>query len=474
MNTAPRDSDDKDEIRYYPEGFVYKPAIDRPIGRKERTIVQIVSWTLAVIIHIGAFIAAGYYIDYSKADFQIEMAWSNAPLTGFGMMDEVEDWQAAEDTPEPAPQVEPDEDPFESPEEEDTSAEPSLDPDSIVIPEPEPESDEALPDDNAPEYDLTKDKKRLQAVRNDVSTIPNLHVLAPGNARLIVLIRNDRVIGSRFENSIRRLFKAFPDYRFTLGSSEIDPVRDIQAMLIATANPQLYAETFLVVAHNIPQDNLKKYITDSFPTRLNWQEHNARPLAVPDTTDGKFNPRSGIYKRSVYLPDDHTVLFLRPEVLPTLDTAHVDAIVQARDDDLDTPEQAQTFLQSLGAISNSDSASMPTLFLMVQGIQDVSFGSSFPKFEPPQAIVASMSTSDRPHINLEATFESPKAAKDFVKVWPDILSAAGSLGIPGLAGLLGGLALAPEKSTVLVTGDLNGTMISLILMFAAQHLEKNA
>ncbi|MBR4984967.1 MAG: hypothetical protein IKY83_04430 [Proteobacteria bacterium] len=452
----------------FPPGFVYKPVIEPPETPKQRWRIRIISWTLAIACHACFFYIAGFLVDSYQAEFGIDMAWSNEPLSGFGMMD-VEDWSDEGNDYEPPPKVESEDDPFE--ESFDDNAAPALDPDSIVIPEPEPEPE---PEKDLPAYDLANDKQKLAAVKKDVATMPNLHVLAPGNAKLIVLIRNDRVAGSKFENSIRRLFRAFPDYRFALGASDIDPVNDIQAMLIATANPALYAETFLAVSHQIPEDKLKKYITESFPTKLDWKDHNARPLAVPDSNDGRYNPRSGIYKRALYLAAPNTVLFLRPEVLPTLDVAHVDSIVTARDKELADAGKAQTFLQSLGNISASDSDSMPTLFLMVQGIRDVRLGSSFPKFEPPVAMTGSMSTADRPHLNLDAVFATPDDAKSFTTLWPDILQAASKLGIPGLGALLNALSLTAEKEHVFITGDLNGTMIGLILMFAANHLESNS
>ena len=437
--------------------------------RRERIILRLVSWGFAFLMHAGLFWVAGLIVEYASEEFEITMNWSNEPLTGFGMMDVYEPSESEGEPYEPPPKAEVTDDPFES-EPEQADAAPSLDPDSIVIPEPDPEPEQA----DAPAYDLSHDKVRMAAVRDDVRSMPNLHVLAPGNAKLIVLVRNDRVIGSRFENSVRRLFRAFPDYRVALGASEIDPVRDIQAMLIATANPQLYAETFLVVSHRIPAQNLQKYITASFPTRLNWQMHHQRPLAVPDKTDGKFNPRSGIYQRALYLPDEHTVLFLKPEVLPTLDVAHVDAAVHVRDADLkENPEQAQTFLQSLGGIGLSDSVSMPTIFLMVQGIEGIKLGRSMPDFEAPSAIVGSMSTADNPILNLEATFKTPESAQAFVDVWPEILSASGRMGVPGLGGLLGAMSLAAEQERVLMTGELNGAMIGLVLMFASSYLERS-
>ena len=68
-------------------------------------------------------------------------------------------------------------------------------------------------------------------------------------------------------------------------------------------------------------------------------------------------------------------------------------------------------------------------------------------------------------------FKDKNDAHKFVEIWPDIVKAAGNQGIPGVAGLLGALSLTDEDENVLMTGDLNGAMISLVLMFAASYLE---
>ncbi|MBQ1265516.1 MAG: hypothetical protein IIY06_01940 [Proteobacteria bacterium] len=446
----------------------------------ERWRVRIVAWTVSILFHVALFTAVSWFIDWRVASYEIKIAWSDAPLTGFGMMDVYEDG----DMPEPEDVLEElealaeDENPFE----DDTDVlppEPDLQADNIAAP-PEPQEElpaepgnvaEQEPKKERPSHDLARDEAKLAAVRKDMAGMPNLHVMAPGNAKLIVLIRNDRVQGSRFEPAVRRLFKSFPDYRFTLGTSDIDPITDIDAMLIATANPALYAETFLVVSHKIAPKVLKKAIDDSFPTDIKWEEYDSHPLATPDVNDGRFNPRSGIYKRSVFIPNDHTVLFLKPEVLPTLNVPHLDAIVAKRDDDADSPEEAKTFLDSLGIITTSDSPSMPTLFFALQGIEGIALGPSFPKFTPPVFIQASLSTAANPHLNLSATFKTPEEASEFNALWPDIIKAAASLGIPGLGGLLGALALTADGQQVLISGDLNGNMISLILMFASSHLQ---
>ena len=452
--------------------------------KRERRRVWIAVWTISIIFHIILFTAVSLYIDWRLASFELKVAWSDAPLTGFGMMDIYEDVDGAlpEDALDDLDDLAPDENPYEDPQDVD-SPQPDLQADMIAPPpepDPEPEQDvvtepenpsPAEPPKERPSHDLARNPAKLAAVRRDMAGMPNLHVLAPGNAKLIVLIRNDRVQGSSFEPAVRRLFKSFPDYRFTLGTSDIDPITDINAMLIATANPELYAETFLVVSHKIAPQVLKKAIDDSFPTDIKWEDYDNHPIANPDVNDGRFHPRSGIYKRSVYLPDEHTVLFLKPEVLSTLNVPHIDAIVSKRDADTANPEEAQTFLQSLGMITTSDSPSMPTLFFALQGIERLAFGPGFPNFPPPVFIQGSLSTDANPHVNISATFLSAEDAEQFYTLWPDITKAAGGLGIPGLAKILGGLALTAEDKQVLISGDLNGNMISLILMFASTHLQ---
>lgn len=447
--------------------------------KRERLRVWIIVWMISILFHVALFTTVSMIIDWRLASYELKIAWSDEPLTGFGMMALYEDGDAAlpEDALDALEDLSEDENPFEEPEA--ATPQPDLQADMIAPPpEPEPEEPQSPedtpssePKKERPSHDLSRDQAKLAAVRKDMAGMPDLHVLAPGNAKLIVLIRNDRVQGSRFEPAIRRLFKSFPDYRFTLGTSDIDPITDVDAMLIATANPALYAETFLVVSHKIPPQVLKKAIDDSFPTDIRWEEYDKRPLATPDPSDGRFNPRSGIYKRAIFLPDDRTVLFLKPEVLPTLNLPHLDAIVSQRDSETASPEEAQTFLQSLGAITGSDSPAMPTLFFALQGIEGLTLGPGFPNFPPPVFIQASLSTSANPHLNLAATFRTPEEATQFNDLWPTIIKSAASLGIPGLGGLLGGLALTAEGQQVLISGDLSGNMISLILMFAASHLQ---
>lgn len=442
-------------------------------SRRERVIVAVFSWLIAISLHVVAYLGFSAYLDYQQVSFDLDIAWDDAPLSGFGMMDAY--WaEAPSEGLEDIAYAEPDESPFERPEAE---LEPKIDAASIEAPEveevqaPNPELPQSA---DAPKYDLSKDKARLAALREDMASMPNLPTMAPGNAKLIALIRNDRIRGTRFESAVRKLLRSFPDYQVTLGKSDIDPLNAINALLIATSNPQLYAETFLVVSHHIANEQLKDTITDSFPVAIKWETFRGRPLATPDPSDGKYGPNSGIYQRSVYLPNDNLVLFLRPEVLPSLSESQIAGLLGDAQK-LGSPEDNENakpiFLDNLAGIDASDSVSGPTLFLALQGIDGLSFGPQFPKFAPPIGIQASMSTSDSPQINMALSFMTAKEASDFIDIWPDIASAAGKMGIPGLGGMFSGLSLASEESRVFVTGQLNGTFVSLVLLFASSRLE---
>ncbi len=454
----------------------YKPAIDHPqTTRRERILVTIAMWGISIAIHVALFYVGALIIDWRAASFEIDIQWGSE-LNGFGMFGEYDDaYVEPESVLADVKSPEIDENPFED---EKPQVEPDLVADNIDAPpepepEPEPEPDPQAPvDPDRPKYDLARDKQKLAYVRNDISGMPNLHVLAPGDAKLIVLIRNDRIIGSRFEQSARKLLKSFPYYRYTLGNSNIDPVKDINALLVATADPQLYAETFLVVSHKIPTETIKNAVNRSFPTEINWSTYDGHPLATPNRNDGTYHPRSGIYRLSVYLPNDNTVLFLKPELLSTLNLPHVDAIVNTRDDDINSPGQADSFLKTLGAISDSDTPTMPLLFFAVQGIESIRLP-GLSDVRPPAAIQASISTDADPRLNLVATFRTPEDAKSFSDHWPDVVKASGSLGIPGIGGILDKMFLTPEDNQVIATGVLNGSSISFILMIAANYLSRD-
>ena len=68
--------DERPAIGYY----VKTPAV----SLRERIVVKCVAIVVALVVHFFAFYAVGLYIDAMRASFDVDIAWSTEPLTGFG------------------------------------------------------------------------------------------------------------------------------------------------------------------------------------------------------------------------------------------------------------------------------------------------------------------------------------------------------------------------------------------------------
>ncbi len=432
----------------------------------------------SMVLHILFAFGVGWYIDSRTLNVDLAIDWSDEALTGFGMGIFAPAPQAIHDEFEQDDEVEA-EDPF-------ARAKPApklANALKNVVPPPAPKPVEPKPaevataveasseeDESDVGYSLSQDAEGLARVKGDMGSMPALKSIAPGNAKLIVLIRTERLKGTRFEASVRSLLKAFPDYQVTLGLSDIDPIDNIDAFLMATNNPELYANTFLAVSHRIKPAQLRAAIDASFPTPLRWEQHKGKPLAVPDESLGPYAAGSGIYQRSLYLPSENLVLFLRPEVIDSLGNAVLQP--SSQDDAVDDEVKTRTFLDELETLGELDSESQPVMLLRVQDIVQLSFGARFPKFVPPSAIEATVSGEDNPSVNMLMNFGSSAEAENFNELWPDIVAAAGAMRIPGLVGILSSMNLAQEDERIYVSGKINGTTLGLILLFATRSLPK--
>lgn len=440
----------------------------------------------SALLHILLFFCVGWYLDSRSASIEFEVNWSQEALTGFGMG--IFAPLAEHSYPDEEPDDAVEENPFSKPKPAPKLAaalKKVAPPKAPEPPKPIEAASQASTNQNdsaadtqesqdiAQEYSLANDAEGLQRVRSDMQSMPDLKGMAPGNAKLIVLIRTPRLKGTRFEASVRRLLKAFPDYQVTLGLSDIDPIDNIHAFLMATNNPELFANTFLAVSHSIEPAVLRAAIDASFPTPLRWEDYNGLPLGVPDQDRGPYPAGSGIYQRSLYLPYDNLVLYLRPEAIPTLGNQVVVPPNPSDIVDPDVPPQApKTFLETLTLVPEADTETKPAMLLRIQDIASLNFGPSFPDFSPPQAIDATLSADDDPRIHLALSFANHEEASHFFEIWPELLEASASFRVPGLAGILSGLYPAVEDSQVLIAGQINGTTLGIILLFAANSLPK--
>jgi hypothetical protein len=368
----------------------------------------------------------------------------------------------------------------------DQASEPLPPPQEPVIAEDstEIEAEDSIPEDSIPEDTASPAAEKLSAVMLAASrlgqssdepqpghvgeALPGLAEYGPGNARLIVVIRNDRVRGSIYEEHTRKLLMAFPDYQIALSKSGIDPIESLDAFVIATANPALYTETFLAVRHQLEDRVLKLALKHSFLSTLEWSEYQGRPIARPTPPDDPVQAARGIYARSVLFAEPGLTLFLPNTLLPAVFEA---APVDDENDGHDVGQAPRTLLDTLTAFENIDGAeeTAPAVFIMLKGITSMRFG-NLPELPTPIALTASLTPAENPRIVLRLEYPDETGAIGFIDAWPEFIRAAGRMGIPGLGGLLGAITWNRDGAQVFGDGELNGLFVGLILSFATSSI----
>ncbi len=462
---------------------------------------------LSIALHI-LVIALLHYLQLASGLVHMQIEWSDAPLTGIGTYAEVLDAnETAAHTPDDdqsLSQEQPPEDvptfaerhPPPAPEEEapppeapppttqrqlrpipvykakvrERQRETPTHADEPTPPLPPQEEDPSPIEDHPDQEADDAVASRVPLVddplpqRHAAAAVPTVGDFGPGNARLIVLIRNDRVRESRYEDSVRKLLTAFPDYQVTLRQSGIDPLNALDALLIATPDPRVFAETFLAVQHTLSDAQIQDSLNQSFSGSLAWQELHGRPLAVPIAPADPEEAQHGRYQRVVYMPNPSLVLYLPFHLLHTLgDPNQVETA---------EPMAERSLLQTLQEIAEVDGAagSNPAVFVMVRGITSLTFGAGLPPLPAPIALSASISADDNPRLLTRLEFTDPATAQDFISRWPAFLNAVARLRLPGLAPMLRAIELSQEGVMVYGDGELNGSLVGLLLMFIANSL----
>jgi len=135
-----------------------------------------------------------------------------------------------------------------------------------------------------------------------------LGTLAPGDAALMLLLRMDRLRKSPYERAVRSLLEVFYDHKTLLWASGLDPIRDFEAMLIATPNPYRVTRTFLAVRHNMSTYKMRRGLSRAAKyqrKRMRWRRHRAGLQGtIPSPPRHPKDPRVVILKRNVVMLTD--------------------------------------------------------------------------------------------------------------------------------------------------------------------------
>ncbi len=147
---------------------------------------------------------------------------------------------------------------------------------------------------------------------NPVAT--DIGMWGPEGARSVLIIRNDRVRDSVHREAVETIFSTLPDWG-DLRSTELDPIDDVDAMLIASTDLRYVARTFTAVLHHMEAEHVLRQIGRNYPGGVEWEERSGRIFGTP----GRSNAAD---PRVFVIPTDGMFIFSRPEFLdPLMDGA---------------------------------------------------------------------------------------------------------------------------------------------------------
>lgn len=165
-----------------------------------------------------------------------------------------------------------------------------------------PDTPSALPVPKQPAATPPKPKRRK---RPPPLQRMNLAQVAPGDAAVTLAVRCDHIRRSPYKKAVRGLLEVFYDHRMLLWSSDIDPVRDFDALLIATPNPYRITRTFLAVRHRLPRKTFRASLNravESDAGQMNWTAEGADWVGrIPSPPRLRHDPRILIERNGLLL-----------------------------------------------------------------------------------------------------------------------------------------------------------------------------
>ena len=113
----------------------------------------------------------------------------------------------------------------------------------------------------------------------------DLRPFAPGDARILLLLRTDRLRASPHRQVVEFLLRALPDHATLLEGSGLSALDDLDSLLVATANPFDVTATFLAARHaadgRVPAALARRPIPTWDPRQLRYLDPTLTLFARP-------------------------------------------------------------------------------------------------------------------------------------------------------------------------------------------------
>lgn len=366
----------------------------------------------------------------------------------------------------------------------------------------EPETAEATPP-GEPNSGVPPAERYPPGTLNPVAT--DVGMWGPEGAQIVVILRNDRIRSSSHEDSARRVLSSFPDWKSLLGGAELDPIEDIDTLLIASSDPRYVNQTFLAAVHTIPPSAVTRVLSEGFDGAVEWSERDGRLIGDPDWGGNVLDPRLFV------LPTENVFIFSRPEfIAPLLSNAPspvgLDAtrdavlgrsdavtddsavgedpdhstVADADSDDGDEnrasaiepkpesvvadnrpPKRDDGWLRGILNLADFGGAGPdgPAVIVSTGALRSVSVRGMGDAPEP-QSLSASITAAADPVVRVRFIFVDRAEADRFRRAWPDIVDANRSvLNLTGLSGPLSEASVRTDHNEVIAEFVIPGRVL---------------
>lgn len=295
--------------------------------------------------------------------------------------------------------------------------------------EPETPPPPARPKRAATAPGAGSDKPRRAAAPKTLSPPPtsDLKPFAPDGANLVVLLRSDKLRRSPHRADIEALLSALPDYDTLLGGTGLSPIDDLQALLIATADPRDMTATFLAAR---------------FKESPRIRAIGGRPLKPGDPRVFRF-PQPGL------------AVLTRPDGAERLDGAQAP--------DAGSADPRVRWLKELAQFDRVAAAeSGPALLVTFSDVPSlIKLGDGLPT---PGALALAATAEGAPALRVKAVFASDDEAERMERALPDILKRYRSAtALLGLSSALDGMAVTRRGAEIEIEGKVPEAQFRLAL-----------
>jgi hypothetical protein len=267
-----------------------------------------------------------------------------------------------------------------------------------------------------------------------------------------------RVRTSEFAEDVRGLLGAIPDWQMLLRGSEIDPVRDLDRLLIASPN---FRRANVVIAGKHPLgraevEKIAEKMSGAHGRTATWQEVNGIPQAPWIADDNT--------ERSLAMVGGKEFVIARNEDIPRV--LSVAAVRAARG--ADAGVGATSLIDGLLKIDEP-----VVVELEVEGAKRYVLGGQRGIPESLKASIKQPVKAGVP-VMIKATYESSLAAKDAAEYWSSVrdhYAALPMVAMLGLSSLLSSVTFEPKGKQLTIEAHMTLSQVHIILGYIRSYLE---